>query len=360
MSSARSADPVAIAESPSVDPAVKGQVGGVPSSLGIKMSHVLRMMLTFCDDSVARRERQVLLVSLCEQMASWAPASYFEQQNLSETAYEIYFVGYFGRAAINQKLTRPGGLHRKRFISTMSDSFITTTMKNPVFTRWSSIKWMSDKSSSNPVQAAARKFLVGTLNIWLHKTSSELNLEFNNELENIQRYLYTIDRVNWSTYLVVPQLSSSMTEPQLASNFLDLQQQVRKLEEALANQSGGAGRQSYGHEPYPYHPDWHGYRSREGYYQTIGNRNRGGEFSRDAPGFYGSSSERTDYPLGPKREIIEDQSPYYQMRKPGQTNFAESSELADYGPAQRSPNRISPSRRTTAHSDDQHERRHRG
>ena len=112
-------------------------------------------------------------------------------------------------------------------------------------------------------------------------------------------------------------------------------------------QSGGAAREQYGHESY--HPD--SYRVREGgYHQTIGNRNRGGEFARDGPASYGSSSERLDYPLGPKREFVEDQSPYYQMRKPGQTNYADSSsDPVDYHPTQRSPNRLSPSRRPTTH-----------
>ena len=178
-----------------------GMTGSNFSHLGIQMPHVLRVMLQFCDDQLDRKRRQVQLVTLCEELVSWVPQSYFEQRNLSDTGYGIYFVSHFGRGASSHNLHKPG-LHRKSFIRNIPASLHSETMKNSVFTNWTSSKMTQGKSSANPVSTAARQYLVEVMDIWLHESSNELSMRFSKELEYMQRYLMGVDPTYWSPILL--------------------------------------------------------------------------------------------------------------------------------------------------------------
>jgi len=227
--------------------------GGV-DNLGIRMKHVLAMLLSFCGDSVERTQRHVMLVNLCEQVVSWAP-SYFEQENLNDMGYQIYFVAYFGRHAINHSAHKQR-LHRKRFTRNLPEDFVSSTLSNEVFARWTRSKHMTTKSTSTPVQAGAHKFLIETIDIWLGGSSMDLSMSFNTELDGIQRHLNSLPKSQWPSFIISRKggerqsKSSSVGDDQV----LNLQNQLNEIKLMLLKQQqqgshleqGSAGTKPFG------------------------------------------------------------------------------------------------------------------
>lgn len=199
------------------------QQSGSVDNLGIRMKHVLVMLLSFCGDSVERTQRHLMLVNLCEQIVSWAPG-YFLQEGLSETGYQIYLVAFFGRHAVNHSAHKQR-LHRKRFHRNLPEEFVTAALNDRVFQNWTRSPYMTQKTTgAAPVQAAVHKFLVETIDIWLAGSFMDLSLSFNTELDGIQRYLYSVPQSEWPTFIVSKKPKKQ--KQQLAQQQQQQQQQL--------------------------------------------------------------------------------------------------------------------------------------